>query len=390
MTSDAPTRRRLTFRARLTLAFTALVAIAGTLIVLVVTVFMRTVPRYETIAVEAVPGDDGVTWATPIPSDASPVDQAGITLRGAGEILNTSLVVSLIALGVIIAAGAFIAWQISGRMIRPLHEVNEAAQQAGRGAFHHRLNLPGPRDEVRELADTFDQMLERLDRSFSASQRFAANASHELQTPLATSQTMLEVALADPDADAGELRTVAERVLAMNRRSSETVSALLDLADIDERPIERHPVDLIPLLRSVLTEEAPAIEARHLTISGELPDKAVVKGDGVLLHQAVSNLVRNAARHNIDGGGMRLGIEAHGDTATLVIENTGTPLPEDVVASLVEPFVRGTGRVSGDSGHGLGLAIVESITRAHDGELSLQARPDGGLIVRLVLPAHES
>ena len=389
MTPGAPARRRLTFRARLTLAFTALVAIAGILIVLVVTVFMRTVPRYVTIAVGAVSGDDGVTWATPAPSDSSYADQTGITLRGAGEILNASLVVSLVALGVIIVAGAFIAWHIAGRMIRPLHDVNEAAQQAGRGAFDHRLNLPGPRDEVRELADTFDQMLERLDRSFSASQRFAANASHELQTPLATSQTMLEVALADPDAGAEELRGVAERVLEMNRRSSETVSALLDLAEIDERPIERHPVDLIPLLRSVLTEEAPAIEARHLTISEALPDTADVRGDGVLLHQAVSNLVRNAVRHNVDRGDIRLGIDDHDDALTLVIENTGAPLSEDAVASLVEPFVRGAGRLSGGSGHGLGLAIVESIARAHDGQLSLQARPHGGLIVRLVLPTHE-
>jgi two-component system sensor histidine kinase VanS len=388
MTSSTPARRWLTFRARLTLAFTALVAIAGTLIVLVVTVFMRTVPQYETIAVEAVPGDDGVTSATPIGSEANPVDQTGITLRGAGEILNTSLVVSLIALGVIIAAGAFIAWHIAGRMIRPLHDVNEAAQLAGRGAFDHRLNLSGPRDEVRELADTFDQMLERLDRSFSASQRFAANASHELQTPLATSQTMLEVALADPDVGAGELRGVAERVLEMNRRSSETVSTLLDLAEIDERPIERHPVDLIPLLRSVLAEEAPAIEARRLTIEEYLPDEAVVNADGVLLRQAVSNLVRNAVRHNVDGGDIHLGIDAHDDALTLVIENAGAPLSEDVVVSLVEPFVRGAGRVSGASGHGLGLAIVESITRAHDGELSLHARPNGGLNVRLMLPTH--
>lgn len=226
-----------------------------------------------------------------------------------------------------------------------------------------------------------------MDRSFSASQRFAANASHELQTPLAATQTMLEVALADPDADAVQLRAVASRVLETNRRSIETVAALLDLAELDERAIGHHPVDAVPLVRSALSEEQSGIEARSLTVLDDLPPSLQMSADAVLLRQAVSNLVRNAVRHNLDGGELRLRAIEAGDVRVLIIENTGVVLTRDLVDSLAEPFVRGVGRIAGDRGHGLGLAIVKSVARALGGELRLTPREGGGLVVELEMPS---
>lgn len=390
MTTSTAHRRRVTFRARLTLTFTALVATAGIAIVLIVAVFMRTIPSYVTIAVLGDDAADRFSAPARLPENPSDVAQpTGLQLRSPADILNANLLVSVVVLVVIVAAAAAIAWMLSGRILRPLHAVNEAARRAGRGAFDHRLNVTGPRDEVRELADTFDEMLARLDRSFSAAQRFAANASHELQTPLATTQTMLDVALADPRASADDLRAVAERVRETNRRSIETVSALLDLAELRERDLEHEAVDLVPLLRAAISDESRRIEQRGLRIDDEL-STAVVVGDAVLLRQAVSNLVHNAVRHNIDHGSIRVFTEDDGDRLGLVIENTGAEVSEDALNSLTEPFVRGTGRIAGEGGHGLGLAIVDSIARTHGGTLELRPNPGGGLIVRLILHVQAS
>lgn len=390
-----PLRRRLTLRAALALTFTALLAVTGGATILIVTVFMRTVPTYASSVSFTVSSTDPAQGPSPSATAADGADMmtqpTGLTLRSAGDILTTSLIVSIIVLVVIVAAGAIIAWIMTGRMLRPLQAVNAAAQRAGNGAFDHRIGLGGPHDEVRDLADTFDEMLERLERSFAASQRFAANASHELQTPLATTQTMLEVALADPDASAAELRAVSERVLETNRRSVETVSALLDLAELEHREIDGHPTDLAGLARAAVQEESADIAARGLTVRDDLPQLPLrARGDAVLLRQAISNIVRNAVRHNVDRGWLRLSGSAGADGIVLVVENTGATLDASTVASLAEPFVRAAGRIARGEGHGLGLAIVDSIMRAHGGELRLRAREGGGLVAELVLPTAVS
>lgn len=395
MRPAAPGRARITFRTRLTLAFTGLVALAGVVIVVFVTVFMRFVPTYlQPGTVDFTAVETATSRVVPAPSPAasgidSMAQSTGLTLRSPTDILNTSFVVSIVVLVILIGAGALIAWLLAGRMLRPLQAVNAAAQRAGRGSLDHRIGLTGPRDEVRDLADTFDDMLGRLDRSFSASQRFAANASHELQTPLATTQTMLEVALADPDASADELRTIAERVLETNRRSVETVTALLELAELEEHAIDAHPTDLVALARSALRDEATAIASRDLQVHDDLPAAALVDGESVLLRQAASNLIRNAVRHNVDGGSVRLTARARATETALVVENTGPTLDASAVASLAEPFVRAAGRIARGDGHGLGLAIVDSVMRAHGGELRLRARDGGGLIAELVFPRAE-
>ncbi|ANJ27798.1 sensor histidine kinase [Agromyces aureus] len=429
-------RPRLTIRTRLTLAFTTLLAIAGISMVIVVTLFMRTVPTYVAIdnamlpaaaademtfagqptlppeyldangveiapvqttspisgalvAATVAPGERFATTTTA--TDAGIASKAAtISLRSPLDILNTSLFVSAIVLAVLLVAGALLAWLISGRLLRPLQAINRAAKLAGTASFDHRVGLDGPRDEVRDLSDTFDDMLERLDGAFRSHQRFAANASHELRTPLAATQTMLEVTLADPDAGVEELREVSRRVLEMNRRNTETVEALLDLAEIGRRPIRPKAVDLTRLVDDAVADAALEIAARALTVQVEASE-AIARGDEVLLRQAISNLVRNAVRHNRDHGTITIRVARAVRTVSLSIENTGAPLTAARVHEFTEPFARGSGRTASTSesvrGHGLGLAIVSSVVDAHHGSLELAPREGGGLVVDLTLPA---
>ena len=283
-----PTWPTITIRTRLTLTFTALVAIAGLFTVGIVTVFMRTIPVYvlpDTVATRT-PEQAGATSSSAATVTADVAQPTGLTLRTTTDILDTTLVVSLLAVLLVVAVAALSAWIIAGRMLRPLKTINAAAQQAGAGTLDHRIGMVGPRDELRDLADTFDSMLDRLDRSFATTQRFAANASHELRTPLATTQTMLEVALSDPDIGADDLRAVAERVLETNRRGIAIVAALLELAEHDQRDVEFQDLDLVPLIESALDDERSTIEASGIAVTIERPASAPVRGDARLLRHA--------------------------------------------------------------------------------------------------------
>ena len=388
-----PTWPTITIRTRLTLTFTALVAIAGLFTVGIVTVFMRTIPVYvlpDTVATRT-PEQAGATSSSAATVTADVAQPTGLTLRTTTDILDTTLVVSLLAVLLVVAVAALSAWIIAGRMLRPLKTINAAAQQAGAGTLDHRIGMVGPRDELRDLADTFDSMLDRLDRSFATTQRFAANASHELRTPLATTQTMLEVALSDPDIGADDLRAVAERVLETNRRGIAIVAALLELAEHDQRDVEFQDLDLVPLIESALDDERSTIEASGIAVTIELPASAPVRGDAVLLRQAVVNVVHNSVRYNRPGGLIRICGHFGESTMTLTIENTGDDVTEQISGTLTEPFVRGTGRIAGtsDRGYGLGLAIVDSIVRLHQGTLTLQPRAGGGLAVTIELPQQD-
>jgi two-component system sensor histidine kinase VanS len=388
-----PTWPTITIRTRLTLTFTALVAIAGLFTVGIVTVFMRTIPVYvlpDTVATR-IPEQAGATSSSAATVTADVAQPTGLTLRTTTDILDTTLVVSLLAVLLVVAVAALSAWIIAGRMLRPLKTINAAAQQAGAGTLDHRIGMVGPRDELRDLADTFDSMLDRLDRSFATTQRFAANASHELRTPLATTQTMLEVALSDPDIGADDLRAVAERVLETNRRGIAIVAALLELAEHDQWDVEFQDLDLVPLIESALDDERSTIEASGIAVTIELPASAPVHGDAVLLRQAVVNVVHNSVRYNRPGGLIRIRGHSDESTMTLAIENTGDDVTEQITGTLTEPFVRGTGRIAGtsDRGYGLGLAIVDSIVRLHQGTLTLQPRAGGGLAVTIDLPRQD-
>ncbi|HEX5448731.1 MAG TPA: HAMP domain-containing sensor histidine kinase, partial [Gaiellaceae bacterium] len=252
---------------------------------------------------------------------------------------------------------------------------------AAEGSLSHRIHLPGRSDEFRELADAFDTMLARLEAHVAEQQRFAANASHELRTPLAITQTLLEVARNDPNRSGGEL---VDRLHAVNTRAIDLTEALLSLSHADQRSFALERVDL-----SLVAEEAtetllPLAEKRGLAIETS-GDATPTLGSHALLLQLTTNLVQNAIVHNTPGGSVWVTTAA---PATLVVENTGEQLTPQLVATLAEPFQRGTTRIRADhAGVGLGLALVKSIADAHDGTLTLRPRADGGLSVTVQLPA---
>jgi two-component system, OmpR family, sensor histidine kinase VanS len=276
-------------------------------------------------------------------------------------------------------------WLLAGRMLAPLTRITDATRTAASGSLSHRIELEGHQDEFRELADSFDAMLARLEAHVAEQQRFAANASHELRTPLAVTQTLLDVARNDPNRDNGEL---VDRLHAVNAQAIDLTEALLLLSRADRRSFTREHVDL-----SLIAEEAtetllPFAENRGLTIETS-GDPAAAIGSHALLLQLSTNLVHNAIVHNLpEEGTVWVTTGVHSKGAVLTVENTGETLAPQVVATLAEPFLRGSKRIRTDhAGVGLGLAIVKSITQAHDGTLTLTPRATGGLRVTVQLPA---
>jgi two-component system sensor histidine kinase VanS len=290
-----------------------------------------------------------------------------------------------VAMVLLLVFGLVGGWILAGRMLAPLTRITDAARMAGNGSLSHRIRMKGRQDEFRELADAFDSMLGQVEAHVAEQQRFAANASHELRTPLAISRTLLDVARKDPTRDRGEL---IERLHAVNTRAIDLTEALLLLSRGDRGNFTRESVDL-----SLVAEEAAETllslaEQRRITL--DVTGRAArTGGSAELLLRMVTNLVQNAIVHNLPAGGtVTVHTEAQGDTSVLRVENTGRPLAPELVPTLTEPFRRGTERVRTDEhpGVGLGLAIVHSIVRAHDGTLGLVPRPAGGLLVTVRLP----
>jgi two-component system sensor histidine kinase VanS len=290
-----------------------------------------------------------------------------------------------IVLAFLLVFGLLGGWLLAGRMLAPLTRITDATRTAATGSLSHRIRLPGRSDEFRELADAFDAMLARLEAHVAEQRRFAANASHELRTPLAITQTLLDVARNDPNHDTGEL---VERLHAVNARAIDLTEALLVLSRADQRSFTREQVDL-----SLIAEEAaetllPLAEKRGLTIE-TAGDMTPTVGSHALLLQLSTNLVHNAIVHNLpEQGTVWVTTSVHPKRVVLTVENTGEKLTPQFVATLVEPFLRGTERIATDhAGVGLGLAIVKSIAQAHDGTLTLTPRTAGGLCVTVQLPA---
>ena len=290
------------------------------------------------------------------------------------------------ALAFLLVFGLLGGWLLAGRMLAPLTRITDATRMAANGSLSHRIRLEGRRDEFRELADAFDTMLARLEAHIAEQQRFAANASHELRTPLAITQTLLDVARTDLNHDNGEL---VERLHAINTRAISLTEALLLLSRADQRSFTPEHVDL-----SLIAEEAtetllPLAEKRGVTIETS-GDVAPAIGSHALLLQLTTNLVHNAIVHNLpEHGTVCVSTRVQPESVVLTVENTGEQLSHQLIATLVEPFRRGTERVRTDPDHagvGLGLAIVRSITQAHDGTLALTPRAAGGLRVTVHLP----
>ena len=284
----------------------------------------------------------------------------------------------------LLAFGLVGGWLIAGRMLAPLSRITDATRMAATGSLSHRIQLEGRNDEFRELADSFDAMLARLEAHVAEQQRFAANASHELRTPLAITQTLLDVARNDQDRENGEL---VDRLHAVNTRAIDLTEALLLLSRADQRSFAREHVDL-----SLIAEEAtetllPFAEERGVTIETS-GDVTPTLGSPALLLQMATNLVHNAIVHNLpEQGTVWVTTSAHPKTVVLTVENTGEKLTPQLVATLGEPFQRGSKRIRTDhAGVGLGLAIVKSITQAHDGTLTLTPGLLGGSASRRNYP----
>lgn len=301
------------------------------------------------------------------------------------DLIRAFIPAAVVMMLVLLAIGVGGGWIIAGRMLAPLDRIGRAAQLAAQGSLSHRVDLEGPRDEFRDLADVFDGMLEQLEAHVAEQQRFAANASHELRTPLAISQTMLEVARHDPDRDVDAL---IDRLQEVNARAIELTEALLLLSRAERRAFTREPIDLSLLAEESVETLLPLADRRGVAVD-VAGDPAHVLGSTALVQQLITNLVHNAVVHNLPAGGT-VTVRTHSlpDAVALVVENTGDVLPAHRVATLAEPFQRGAERTRDDDhvGVGLGLAIVQRIAQAHDGSLVLTPRAGGGLNVTVWLP----
>jgi two-component system sensor histidine kinase VanS len=306
-------------------------------------------------------------------------------VRSHADLLRDFAPLAAVVMAFLLVFGLLGGWLLAGRMLAPLTRITDATRVAATGSLSHRIELEGRQDEFRELADSFDAMLARLEAHVAEQQRFAANASHELRTPLAIAQTLLDVARNNPNGDTGEL---VDRLHAVNTRAIDLTEALLLLSRADQQSFTRESIDL-----SLIAEEAtetllPLAEKRGLTIETS-GDVTPALGSHALLLQMTTNLVQNAIVHNLpEQGAVWVTTSVHPTTVALTVENTGEKLTPQVVATLSEPFLRGTRRIRTDhAGVGLGLAIVKSITEAHDGTVTLTPRAAGGLRVTVQLPA---
>jgi signal transduction histidine kinase len=286
----------------------------------------------------------------------------------------------ILALAASAALSAGLGWLLAGRALRPLSDITATARRVSQENLHERIALSGPDDELKELADTFDTMLARLDAAFASQHSFVANASHELRTPLSIIRTEVDVALQNGTPTAERLVAMAEVVRTASLRSERLIEALLTLARSDRGDLERTRVDLAALCRAALDEVAAAVVARHLRLEADLA-AAPTTGDRALLERLVANLVHNAVRHNVDGGWISITTEARNGHATVVVANGGPAIAPADAPGLMVPFRRlGSERTRGAGGSGLGLSIVDSVVRAHGGALRVVG-PGEGLVV---------
>jgi signal transduction histidine kinase len=372
-------RFRPTVRVKLTLvvAFVLLVSgavlLTGVYLLMAGTVGDKIRAELSTPATPALPAGAGDT-----PPAAGTADTAAVVSTDTA--LRALLLYSTLGLLAITVLSVVVGWWLAGRVLRPLHRITAAARRLSTENLHERIALAGPRDELTELAATFDLMLDRLERSFDSQRRFVADASHELRTPLAIQRAAIQIGLRDPDER--RLAQVREQMLDANRRTEQLIDGLLVLARSDRGLADRVPVALHDVVAEVVEQHAVPAAARSIAVD-VVTEPVLVAGDRVLLTQLVTNLITNGLRHNVGGGSLHVRLDHDG----LRVTNTGPVIDPAVLPSLFEPFRRGPRRTeSADGGVGLGLAILTSITRAHDGAVTAEALPNGGLDVRVWLP----
>jgi signal transduction histidine kinase len=346
--------------------------------------------------VAKAPGPGGIL-PEPVTPDGRKVSDVlqEVTNSYRSKTLHELVVKSLQALGLMALLSVGFGWAISGRVLAPLHRMTATARKLSEENLHERIALDGPDDELKELADTFDAMLARLEAAFESQKRFVANASHELRTPLSIMRTEVDVALADPDATPEDLRRMAEVVRRATERSDALIDGLLMLARSDRGPAALAPVDLAMLAEEALVQSGAEAAAAGVETSSRF-DPAPTNGDAALLGRLAGNLIENAIRHNEPGGRLEVvtGPAPDGGEVRLAVANSGPVIDAAEVDGLFEPFRRlGNDRMAGSPGAtgagrgaGLGLSIVRSVVAAHGGRVVARPRPGGGLIVEIFLP----
>jgi signal transduction histidine kinase len=386
-------RRHLSARARLTLLYTSLFAVCGAVLLAVTYSLLaqqvQTSPPKSTGASEVAAMEQCIKHQSPKGGDAEAKARCAalyakwVTAGAAAQrdtTLDQLLMYSALTLAAVTLLAAVAGWLVAGRILRPVHQLTAAARNASEANLSQRIALQGPHDELRALADTFDEMLERLDSAFAAQQHFIANASHELRTPLTVMRTSIDVVLAKPRPTVDELTSMAAEVRTAADHAEQLIDALLTLAR-NEQPLSHpHRLDLAVLVEDALDERHVANVATMSTLN-----EAPVLGDDILLERLIANLLDNAERYNIPGGRIEVSTVAADGICELRIVNTGPVIPAGDVQRLFEPFTRADDRTRHD-GFGLGLALVRSIAKVHDGSVTASAVPTGGLDISVHLP----
>jgi len=368
MTDPRPLPRR-SLQARLTPFYAAGIFVAGIVVLAVVT--LPLIGVHSTVPVDS---------STP----------RAITGTGYGIGPHQLLVGSAVALAVLIPIALAAGWFVAGRFLRPLRAITATAKAISAGNLHQRLDLGEPADELTELGEILDDLFARLEASFDAQRHFVANASHELRTPLAGLRTVLEVALADPDADADALRSACQEALALGGHQERLVQALFALASSERGVTRWDSLDLAHVSTEVLASRRDQARQRGIGIAEHLAP-AVTAGDPRLIESLIANLIDNAIRHNHPGGHVEIATQTSGTQVTLTVTNSGPPIPDNQIQRLFQPFQRLAPDRSGRrDGSGLGLAIVKAVTQAHHANLTTSARPEGGLsiTVRFAQTSH--
>ena len=368
---------RVSSRLRLTLSYALFLVGAGVFAMFGAYLLMLYVPTFPITAEN--------------PEDAS-VYIGLIGTRTRQEVLEAVVVAGGVILAILLVIGIIGGWVLTGWVLRPLRNINDAAQTAAAGRLDHRINLSGRNDEFRQLADNFDRMLDQLNAAFEAQERFAANASHELRTPLAITETMLDVARRNPEGQ--DYPALVERLSITNARAIGLTEALLRLADANPITATSRPLNLADIVRDAVSESAGEADEQDIWLNVRLTDAWMV-GDPTLLGQLAANLIQNAIRHNVVGGYAEIAVthNPRRSILSLRVENTGAIYTPEVAAQLSEPFLRGSGRIRQGGrarrGYGLGLALVSRITDVHHGVLTIVPRPGGGLVTVVTLPVSD-
>jgi signal transduction histidine kinase len=373
-------RPHRTLRLRLTAWYGGLFLLAGSMLLAV---------TYG-LVVQAFAGNSAANAACRAPGTGCHtigIQQAqAIAVREHAAVLGELLSRSALALALVAVLSAVLGWFIAGRALRPLRTITTTARRISAASLHERLALGGPRDELTELADTFNGLLARLEAAFTAQRQFIANTAHELRTPLARQRVISQVALADPGASIESLRAAHERVLASGTQQQHLIDALITLARGQAGLDSREPFDLAGLARKVLADRQPEVQRRNLKLHTTL-GPAPTAGSPQLAEQLTANLIDNALRHNVPAGQVEVATGTQGSRAVLVVANTGPPVPATTINMLFQPFQQLTAdRTSRSEGLGLGLSIVQAIADAHDATITARPRPEGGLFIEVSFP----